>query len=183
MADIELDNFDKEAEEEQPEDQQEEETNVDTDWRDESVIIIDGSNPNARKNLNAMKDADRELGKRIGETKKNIRKARKIYLKKMGVNVVKGDGPSSKAVLERLKVNYSKGIPVSVEFDNVEIIVKEGENMVYTDDAIGASKVNEFKELLHSVNNYYANGKIINISNGTDAIRIRLRQDELYIIV
>ena len=55
--------------------------------------------------------------------------------------------------------------------------------MVYTDDAIGASKVNEFKELLHSVNNYYANGKIINISNGTDAIRIRLRQHELYIIV
>ena len=84
MADIELDNFDKGAEEKQPEDQQEEETNVDTDWRDESVIIIDGSNPNARKNLNAMKDADRELGKRIGETKKNIRKAREIYLKKWG---------------------------------------------------------------------------------------------------
>ena len=49
--------------EEEPEDQQQEETNVDTDWRDKSIIIIDGSNPDAvRGNQEEMKAADRELG-------------------------------------------------------------------------------------------------------------------------
>ena len=37
--------------------------------------------------------------------------------------------------------------------------------------------------LIHPVNSYYANEKIINISNGTDATRIRIKQHviELYI--
>ena len=79
---IELGEIGERPEEQQPEDQQEE-TNVDTDWRDESIVIIDGSNPDAvRGNQEAMKDADRDLGKRIGVTKKNIRMIRKISLKK-----------------------------------------------------------------------------------------------------
>ena len=69
-------------EEQQPEDQQEE-TNVDDDWRDESIVIIDGSNPDAvRGNQEEMKAADRELGKKIGTSEKGIRKIRKVYLMK-----------------------------------------------------------------------------------------------------
>ena len=43
MDDIELDNFDNRPEE-VPEEQQEE-TNIDTAWRDQSVVIIGGFNP------------------------------------------------------------------------------------------------------------------------------------------
>ena len=36
---------------------------------------------------------------------------------------------------------------------------------------------------LHPVNNYYANEKIIDISNSIDAIKIRIKQHELCIMV
>ena len=46
MDDIELDNLNKP--EEEPEGQQEQETNIDDDdWRDQSIVIIDTSNPDA----------------------------------------------------------------------------------------------------------------------------------------
>ena len=47
MDDIGLDNLDKP--EEEPEEQQEQETNIDDDdWRNQSIAIIDGSNPGAQ---------------------------------------------------------------------------------------------------------------------------------------
>ena len=55
MADIELDNLDKQEEEQQQEAQQE--TNIDDDdWRDQSIVIIDTSNPDAEI-PNPRKDA------------------------------------------------------------------------------------------------------------------------------
>ena len=55
MDDIELDNPDKP--EEEPEEQQEQETNIDDDdWRDQSIVIIDTSNPDAEI-PNPIKDA------------------------------------------------------------------------------------------------------------------------------
>ena len=36
---------------------------------------------------------------------------------------------------------------------------------------------------MHPVDNYYANEKIIDISNSIDAIKIRIQQHELYIMV
>ena len=59
MDDIELDNLG----EDQPVEGEEgvEETN--TDWRDESVIIIGGFNPDIRQAIEEEKRADRELGK------------------------------------------------------------------------------------------------------------------------
>ena len=69
MDDIELDNLDKP--EERPEGQQEQETNIDDDdWENQSIVITDTSNPDAnfrtRRNLDAMKEADRDLGRGIG---------------------------------------------------------------------------------------------------------------------
>ena len=69
MDDIKLDNLDKQEEEpeeqeeepeeqqEEPGEQQEQETNIDDDdWRDQSIVIIDTSNPNAEI-PNPRKDA------------------------------------------------------------------------------------------------------------------------------
>ena len=139
---IELGEIGERPEEQQPEDQQEE-TNVDTDWRDESIVIIDGSNPDAvRGNQEAMKDADRELGKRIGVTKKKYTDDKKNLLKEMGIIINKKDSPS---LFERLKLTIGeKRKYIGAEFDGVKIIELKGKNLEYTD----ASKVNEFKELV-----------------------------------
>ena len=46
MADIELDNLDRQEEEEEQQQQgAQQETNIDDDWRDQSIVIIDTSNP------------------------------------------------------------------------------------------------------------------------------------------
>ena len=62
MDDIELDNLgDRPVEEEETE----EETN--TDWRDKNVVIIGGGGVNpVREGLDEEKNADRELGKKLG---------------------------------------------------------------------------------------------------------------------
>ena len=70
MGDIELDNLDNKPEEEPDEQQEEEETNVDTDWRDQSMIIIDGSNPDAGI-PNPKKDAA-AIKKTYTEDKKSL---------------------------------------------------------------------------------------------------------------
>ena len=77
MDDIELDNLDKP---EEPEEQQEQETNTDDDdLRHQSIVIIDTSNPdaNVRGNLDAMKEADRDLGRGIGAKKRTYTEDKK----------------------------------------------------------------------------------------------------------
>ena len=78
---IELVDLDPNLPDDYEEEQQQEETNVDAedpDWRDESVIIINGSNPDATKNV--RKDVGSKLGKMAGvirrgyvEDQKNLR--------------------------------------------------------------------------------------------------------------
>ena len=58
MDEIELDNL---GEDPIPEEEGEEET--DMEWRDESVVIMSGMNPDLRQGLEEEKQADRELGK------------------------------------------------------------------------------------------------------------------------
>ena len=129
--------------EEQPEDQKEE-TNVDTDWRDESIIIPDGSNPDfLRGKQESMKDADRELGKRIGVTRRKYTGDKKSLLREMGIRINKKDSPE---LFERLKLIRTErdGKYTGAEFDGVKIVELKGDKLEYTD----ASKVNEFKELV-----------------------------------
>ena len=136
MDDIELDNLDNRPEEE-PEEQQEEETNIDNDWRDESIIIIDTSNPDAGI-PNPRKDA--------GAIKRAYTEDKKSLLREMNINVNKSDEPS---LFERLKVTINrKGKVNGAEFDGVRIIVQKGKRLVYTEDVKKASKVNEFMELV-----------------------------------
>ena len=89
MDNIELDNLDKP--EKEPEEQQEQETNIDDDdWRDQSIVIIDTSNQDA-KIPNPRKDAG-IIRRAYIEDKKNL-------LRAMGFNIKKGDRPSAKAVV------------------------------------------------------------------------------------
>ena len=75
--DIELDNLGEDQPIE-PEEGEEEETN--TDWRDESVIIIGGFNPDIRQGIEEEKQADRELGKKIGVMRRSYTKIKKTSL-------------------------------------------------------------------------------------------------------
>ena len=147
MADnIELGEIGERPEEQQPAYQQEE-TNVDDEWRDESIVIIDGSNPDAvRGNQEEMKDADRELGKRIGTIKKGYTEDKKSLLNEMGIRINKQDSPS---LFERLKITVNgKGKVNGAEFDKVKIIVLKGKRLEYTADVSKTAKLNEFKELV-----------------------------------
>ena len=134
MDEIEMGDFDRpedRQEDHQGEDRQEE-TNLDE--RDESMVIIDTSNPNAnvRGNLDAMREADRDLGRGIGATRRAYTEDKKSLLREMGINVNKGDGPSLKAVFERLRVRENgKGQRVG-EFEGKKIFVRRGKKLVFT---------------------------------------------------
>ena len=128
--------------EQQPEDQQEE-MNVDTDWRNESIYTFDTSNPDfVRGNQEAMKNADRELGKEIGLKKRVYTEDKKKLLREMGIRINKKDHES---LFKRLKlIPNERGKYIEAEFDGVKIIELKGKKLEYTE----ASKVNEFKELV-----------------------------------
>ena len=130
MDEIAMDDLNR-PEDRQEEQQGEEETNLDE--RDESMVIIDTSNPdaNVRGNLDAMREADRDLGRGNGATRRIYTEDKKSLLREMGINVNTGDGPSSKAVFERLKVTENgKGQRVG-EFEGRKIFVRREEVGVY----------------------------------------------------
>ena len=116
MDDIELDNLgDRPVEKEET---GEEETNM--DWRDKSVIIIGGFNPEICQGLDAEKQADRELGKIQGVRNRGYTEDKKNLLRELGININKGDGPSAKSVFEKLKITVNrKGKINGAEFDGV----------------------------------------------------------------
>ena len=93
-----------------------------------------------------MKDADRELGKRIGTIKKGYTEDKKSLLRELGITINKADSPS---LFERLKVTVNgKGKINGAEFDKVKIIVLKGKRLEYTTDVSKTVKLNEFKELV-----------------------------------
>ena len=140
MADIELDNLDRREEEEEQQEAQQETDIDDDDWRDQSIVIIDTSNPDAEI-PNPRRDA--------GVIRRAYTKDKKSLLREMGININKGDGPSAKAVFEKLKVMVNrKGRVNGVEYDGTRIIVQKGKRLVYTENVKNTSTVNEFKELV-----------------------------------
>ena len=93
MDDIELDNLGGDRIPLEEEDG--EETNVYTDWRDESVIKLDGS-------MEEEKNADRELGKKIGAMRRSYMEDKKNLLRELPIDINKGDGPFAKEIFEKL---------------------------------------------------------------------------------
>ena len=103
-------------------------------------MIIDTSNPDAEI-PNLRKDA--------GVIRRAYTEDKKSLFREMGININKGDGPSAKAVFEKIKVTVNrKGRVNGAEYDGTRIIVQKGKRLVYTEDVKKASKVNEFKELV-----------------------------------
>ena len=113
--------------EDQPIEPEEEET--DMDWRDESVVIMSGMNPDLRQGLEEEKQADRELGKIQGVRNRGYTEDKKNLLKELGISLNKGDGPFAKSIFDKLKLTVNrKGKINGAEFDNVRIIVKKGKD-------------------------------------------------------
>ena len=145
MDEIELDNLG----EDQPIEPEEGEEETDMDWRDESVVIMSGMNPDLRQGLEEEKQADRELGKIQGVRNRGYTEDKKNLLKELGISLNKGDGPFAKSIFDKLKLTVNrKGKINGAEFDNVRIIVQKGKRLVYTEDTKKLAKVTEFKELV-----------------------------------
>ncbi|CAB4035869.1 Hypothetical predicted protein, partial [Paramuricea clavata] len=129
----------------------EEETSfIDNDGRrDESILISVGFNP----------DVD---GSRPSGSTPNIRRDaavmkrahtldKKDFLRKeLGVNINKGDGPSSTIIFDKMKLTENKdGTKISgATFKDVKIIISKNGKMIYSADKKKESVVNEYKELI-----------------------------------
>ena len=152
MDEMEMGDLDRpeDRQEKQQEDEEEETSFGEEDRRDESMVIIDTSNPNAnvRGNLDAMKEADRYLGRGIGVKNLEYTLEKKKFLKEMGINVEKKDGPSSSTVLEKLSLTRNKKGQLVGEFDGKKVFVRKGKGLAFSEDKKLVSKVNEFKELV-----------------------------------
>ena len=134
---IELVDLDPNLPDDYEEEQQQEETNVDAedpDWRDESVIIINGSNPDATKNV--RKDVGSKLGKMAGVIRRGYVEDQK-NLREIGIkNINKGDGPNATTLFDKLRLTHNeKGKISGAEFDGVKIIVLKGKTLMYTENA------------------------------------------------
>ena len=145
MDEIELDNLgeDQPVEPEEGED----ETDIDREWRDESIVIISGMNPDQVQTQAEVPVQVRRQGletileRQYTEDKKN-------FLKEIGIHLNKGDGPNAKRIFEKLRLNMGKKGYTGAEFENVRIVVQKGKRLVYTTDAKKLAKVAEFKELV-----------------------------------
>ena len=151
-----LENLDRERETGRANEEEEAETSF-TDDNDESVLIIDGSNPDftrvnddARRNNEKMRAVDRNLGRGIGNIKTSITTGIKSHLKEeLGVTFNKKDGPSSTLIYDKLKfkVNEKNGKVTSATYDRKELLVLRNGKLDYS-KRTSESFVNELKELL-----------------------------------
>ena len=144
---------------EQERSEQEEETNFDDDGRhgDESILIIDGSNP-----IFNRIDADTSIsegpggsvpnvGRDVGVMKRHIIHDKKQFLKDgLGITVNKGDGPSSTTLYDELRTTTSKknGKINGALYKGKKILILKNGKMEYSTDISKVRYVNEFKELL-----------------------------------
>ena len=60
------------------------------------------------ENLDAMREADRELGVGLGAKKRTITETKKAILRDLGIKVRKGDSLNTKFLLERLRLTVRR---------------------------------------------------------------------------
>ncbi|CAB3990300.1 integrase core domain-containing [Paramuricea clavata] len=117
--------------------------------RDESILIpigfnpdVDGSRPSG-STPNIRRDA--------GVMKRAYTLDKKDFLKReLGVNINKGDGPSSTIIFDKMKLTVNKaGTKINgATFKDVKIIISKNGKMIYSTDKNKESVVNEYKELI-----------------------------------
>ena len=154
---IELEDLDRERETQQA--NEEEETSFADDRpNDESILIIDGSNPvftrvdsdNVRENNEEMRDADRDLGRGIGAKRRRVIHNMKQFLKEgLGITINKGYGPNSTIIYDKVRITTDKDNKINgATYKGKKILILKGGELRYSTDRTKASLVNEFKELL-----------------------------------
>ena len=159
MADMEMNELGEQERGEQERSEQEEETNFGDDGRqgDESILIIDGSNP-----IFNRLDADTSIsegpggsvpnvGRDVGVMKRHIIHDKKQFLKDgLGITVNKGDGPSSTTLYDGLEITTSKknGKINGALYGDKKILIMKNGKMEYSAGVSKARYVKEFKELL-----------------------------------
>ena len=146
MDDIDLDemNRDNDREAVEAETAEEETSFIDNDRRlDESILIpIDGSRPSG-STPNIRRD--------VGVMKRSYTLDKKDFLKtELGVNINKGDGPSSTIIFDKMKLTVNKARTKinGATFKDVKIIISKNGKMIYSTDKNKESVVNEYKELI-----------------------------------
>jgi hypothetical protein len=152
MADIELDETNRvdDREVEEAGTAEEETSFIDDDGRrDESILIPIGFNPDV--------DGSRPSGstpnirRDVGVMKRAYTLDKKDFLKnELGVNINKGDGPSSTTIFDKMKLTENKaGTKLNgATFKDVEIVISKNGKMIYSTDKNKESVVNEYKELI-----------------------------------
>ena len=130
-----------------------EETNLDDNRPDdESILVIDGSNPDFTRvgddepSTSEIPDARRDAG----NMKRDITYDKKKALKEeLGITINKGDGPNSTLIYDnlRFKPNEKSGKVTGATYDGKEILVLKNGKLDYS-KRTGTSFINKFKELL-----------------------------------
>ena len=149
----------REQEEEQRANEQEE-TNLDDDRPgDESVLIIDGSNPDFTRvdddkpSTSGIPDARRDAG----DMRRALTYDKKRVLKEeLGVTINKGAGPNSTLIYDKLefKFNEKTGKATGATYDGKELLVLRDGKLDYS-KRTSESFINNFKEILRKAKAEY----------------------------
>ena len=145
VDDIELDNLDHEREAENNE--EEESSFIDNRPEDESILIINTSNPVfTRPDDESIPNPRRDAG----VIRRHIIHDKKQFLKTgLGITVNKGDGPNSTILYDELKTVTGKNGKINgATYKGKKILFLKNGKMEYSADKSKTQYVNEFKELL-----------------------------------
>jgi hypothetical protein len=153
MADIELDEInrvnDREAEEAETAEEGETSFVDDNARRDESILIPVGFNPDADGSRPGGSAAN--IKRDVGVIKRSYTLDKNNFLKReLGVNINKGDGPSSTEIFDKMKLTINKAGTKNngATFKDVKIIFLKNGKRIYSTDKNKESAVNEYKELI-----------------------------------
>ena len=152
VDDIELEDLDREQETQQA--NEEDETSFTDDRRpgDESILIIDGSNPAfTRVNDDGPSTSEIPNARRdAGVMRRHIIHDMKQFLKKgLGITINKGDGPNSTIIYDKVRFTTNKDNKINgATYKGKKILILKDGEIRYSTDKTKAPLVNEFKELL-----------------------------------
>ena len=147
--DIELEDLSRERE--MQADEEDETSFTDDRPGDESILIIDGSNPVfARVDDGPSTSEIPNVGRDVGVMKRHIIHDTKQFLKKgLGITINKGDGPNSTIMYDKLRFTTDKDNKINgATYKGKKILILKSGELRYSTDKTKAPLVNEFKELL-----------------------------------
>ena len=146
--DIELEDLDRERETQQA--NEEEETSFFDDRRpgDESILVIDGSNP-----VFTRVDVDGPSTSEIPNARRDAGVMRRHIIHDMkhglGLTINKGDGPNSTIIYDKVRFTTNKNNKINgATYKGKKILILKDEELRYSTDKTKAPLINEFKELL-----------------------------------